>query len=81
MFGEKSSAKSIGCFGGYQPAREYSMRSRLDSVVTLPTVDRALGVPRCCWSATAGGSPSMESMSGGPTWSISRRAYGAIDSR
>ena len=27
---------------------EYSMRIRLDSVVTLPTDDRAFGVPRCC---------------------------------
>src|SRR6478735_3592131 len=47
VFGEKSSAYSIGCFGGYVPAREYSMRTRLDSVVTLPTDERTLGVPRC----------------------------------
>jgi len=43
---------------------------RLDSVVTLPTEDRALLAPRCCCSATAGGSPSMESTSGTPAWSI-----------
>ena len=57
------------------------MRSRLDSVVTLPTDERALGVPRCCCSATAGGRPSIASTSGTPTWSISRRAYGATDSK
>jgi len=63
------------------PAREYSMRSRLDSVVTLPTLERTLAVPRCCCSATAGGRPSMASTSGTPTWSINRRAYGDSDSR
>jgi len=31
------------------------MRTRLDSVVTLPTDDRALLAPRCCCRATAGG--------------------------
>ena len=62
-------------------AREYSMRTRLESVVTLPTVERTFGVPRCCCSATAGGSPSIASTSGTPTWSISRRAYGDRDSR
>ncbi|GMA74282.1 hypothetical protein GCM10025880_06990 [Methylorubrum aminovorans] len=36
------------------PAREYIIRTRLDRVVTLPTEERALGVPRCCWRATAG---------------------------
>ncbi len=74
VLGEKSSAYSIGWPGGYVPAREYSIRIRLDRVVTLPTDDRADGVPRCCCSATAGGSPSIESTSGTPTWSISRRA-------
>ncbi len=49
------------------------MRTRLDSVVTLPTEERVLGVPRCCCKATAGGRPSMESTSGTPTWSMSRR--------
>ena len=52
------------------------MRTRLESVVTLPTDERAPGVPRCCCSATAGGRPSIESTSGTPTWSIRRRAYG-----
>jgi hypothetical protein len=50
------------------------MRSRFDSVVTLPTEERVPGVPRCCCKATAGGSPSMASTAGTPTWSISRRA-------
>jgi hypothetical protein len=45
-------------------AREYSIRSRFDSVVTLPTDERVVGDPRCCCSATAGGSPSIESTSG-----------------
>ena len=40
------------------------MRRRFDSVVTLPTDERVVGVPRCCCSATAGGSPSMSSTSG-----------------
>ena len=30
------------------------MRSRFESVVTLPTDERVVGVPRCCCSATAG---------------------------
>ena len=38
---------------GYSPAREYSMRNRLDSVVTLPTEERVVGDPRCCCRATA----------------------------
>ena len=50
-------------------------------VVTLPTDERTLGVPRACCSATAGGRPSMESTSGTPAWSIRRRAYGDTDSR
>src|SRR5215213_9739303 len=29
------------------------MRRRFDRVVTLPTDDRVVGVPRCCWRATA----------------------------
>src|SRR5947209_5947034 len=57
------------------------MRSRFDRVVTLPTEDRVVGAPRCCWRATAGGSPSMASTSGTPSWWNSRRAYGATDSR
>ena len=57
------------------------MRSRLESVVTLPTDERVDGTPRCCWSATAGGSPSISLTSGTPIWSNKRRAYGATDSR
>ena len=30
------------------------MRSKLDNVETLPTEERVVGEPRCCWSATAG---------------------------
>lgn len=43
------------------------MRTRLDRGVTLPTDERAFGVPRCCCSDTAGGRPSIESTSGTPT--------------
>jgi hypothetical protein len=46
----------------------------LDSVVTVPTVERLLGVPRLCWSATAGGSPVISSTTGAPTCWMSRRA-------
>ena len=42
------------------------MRTRLESVVMLPTVDRALRPPRCCCRATAGGMPVIESTSGTP---------------
>ncbi len=81
MLVENDSAYKIGCFGGYVPAREYSMRSRFASVVTLPTDERVLAVPRCCCNATAGGRPSMSSTSGAFICSNSRRAYGATDSR
>ncbi len=74
VFGEKSSAYSMGWRAGYCPAREYSSRSRLEIVVALPTEERAVGVPRCCCRATAGGRPSMASTSGVPAWSIRRRA-------
>jgi hypothetical protein len=40
------------------------MRSKLDSVVTLPTEERVVGAPRCCCSATAGGKPSIVSTCG-----------------
>jgi len=40
------------------------MRSKFDSVVTLPTDDRVVGEPRCCCNAIAGGKPSIESTSG-----------------
>jgi hypothetical protein len=74
VLGEKSSACSMSSPRGYSPAREYSIRTRFDSVVTLPTDERVVGAPRCCWSATAGGSPSMASTSGTPIWWKSRRA-------
>ena len=57
------------------------MRSRLEIVVTLPTDERVVGVPRCCCSATAGGSPSIASTSGTAIWWNRRRAYGDTDSR
>ena len=63
------------------PARENSIRSEFDSVVRVPTVERALGAPRRCCSATAGGSPVIYSTFGAPTCWISRRAYGATDSK
>ncbi|WP_283842813.1 hypothetical protein [Bradyrhizobium sp. BR 10261] len=44
------------------------MRSRFDSVVTLPTLDLVVDDPRCCCSATAGGSPSTSSTSGTAIW-------------
>ncbi len=50
------------------------MRTREESVVMLPTEERALLPPRCCWRATAGGMPVIESTSGTPAWSMSRRA-------
>ena len=63
------------------PAREYSIRIELDSVVTVPTVERELGEPRRCCRATAGGRPVMRSTCGvWPCW-MSRRAYGATDSK
>src|SRR5919112_2122153 len=76
VFGEKSSACSIACFGGYVPAREYSIRTRFESVVTLPTDDLVVGEPRCCCRATAGGSPSIASTSGTLIWWKRRLAYG-----
>ncbi len=39
--------------------REYSIRSRLPSVLTLPTDVCVVGVPRCCCGATAGGMRSI----------------------
>ena len=66
---------------GKVPARENSIRSRFDSVVTVPTDDRDDADPRRCCSATAGGSPVMSSTFGAPVGSSSRRAYGATDSK
>ena len=40
------------------------MRSRFESVVTLPTDERVVGAPRCCCSATAGGRPVIVSTFG-----------------
>ena len=81
VFGEKESDSRRTAPAGYVPAREYSIRSELESVVSVPTDDRELGVPRRCCSATAGGSPVISSTRGlCPCW-ISRRAYGATDSR
>lgn len=57
------------------------MRSRLDKVVTVPTVDRDVAVPRRCCSATAGGRPVMSSTFGASWGSSNRRAYGATDSK
>ncbi|MCY1235427.1 hypothetical protein D9M72_480420 [compost metagenome] len=48
VLGENASESSCAVPSGYVPARENSMRSELDSVVTVPTVDRLLGVPRRC---------------------------------
>ncbi len=81
VFGEKASESSCAAPAGYVPALENSMRSELESVVTVPTVERLLGAPRRCWSATAGGSPEIDSTLGlWPCW-IRRRAYGATDSK
>ena len=66
LFDELSRLKGVGLVT-FLGQREYSMRIRLDSVVTLPTDERAFGVPRCCCSATAGGNPSIASTSGTPT--------------
>jgi hypothetical protein len=82
VFGENQSESITSVApGGYVPARENSIRRWFDRVVTVPTVDRELAVPRRCWSATAGGSPVISSTFGTPIWWMSRRAYGATDSK
>ena len=81
VLGENESDSSRGAPDGYEPAREKSMRIELDSVVSVPTVDRVLGAPRRCCSATAGGRPVIESTCGLWPCAMSRRAYGATDSR
>lgn len=63
------------------PARENSIRSEFESVVTVPTEEREVGEERRCSRETAGGSPSISPTFGAPTWWISRLAYGATDSR
>ncbi len=57
------------------------MRSELERLVTVPTEERDPGAERRCWSETAGGSPVISPTLGAPTWWISRRAYGATDSK
>src|SRR5665647_3354954 len=82
VLGEKESdSRRPGASAGYVPAREKSIRIELDRVVSVPTDEREPGVPRRCCSATAGGSPVISSTWGVcPCW-ISRRAYGATDSK
>jgi len=77
---ESESSRSVKPLGNV-PAREKSIRSRFDSVVTVPTEDRDEADPRRCCSATAGGNPVMSSTLGAPDGSNSRRAYGATDSK
>ncbi|MDI2021155.1 hypothetical protein PJL18_01673 [Paenarthrobacter nicotinovorans] len=48
VFGEKASESSWLAPSGYLPAREKSIRSELDSVVSVPTLDRAVAVPLRC---------------------------------
>ena len=67
VLGEKASESSRSVARADSvPAREKSIRSRLDRVVTVPTVDRDVAEPRCCCNATAGGSPVMSSTLGAP---------------
>ena len=81
VFGEKESESSRSVApGGYVPARENSIRSRFDNVVTVPTVDRDVPAPPRWRSAMAGGRPVMSSTFGAPAGSSRRRAYGATDS-
>lgn len=62
VLGEKASESSLVAKpSGKVPARENSIRREFESVVTVPTLDRELGAPRRCWSATAGGRPVMDS--------------------
>ena len=77
--GVSGSGKSSLAFGTlYAEAQRRYMESV--SPYARRLIDQ-VGVPRCCCSATAGGRPSIASTSGTPAWSISRRAYGATDSR
>lgn len=43
------------------------MRRKLESVVTVPTDERAPGAERRCSSETAGGSPVTSPTAGAPT--------------
>ena len=82
VLGENASESSRSVNpGGNVPARENSIRSRFDNVVTVPTVDRDDAAPRRCCRATAGGSPVMSSTLGAPAGSSNRLAYGATDSK
>lgn len=75
VFGEKASESSRSeASSGYVPARENSIRSEFERVVTVPTEEREVGAERRCSRATAGGSPVMSSTFGAPTWWIRRRA-------
>ena len=56
------------------PAREYIIRTRLDRVVTLPTEERALGVPRCGGRRTGG--DCYEYL--GPSYDAQAKAYRLI---
>src|SRR5690554_4302895 len=71
---ENASESSRGAPCGYEPARENSMRTELERVVSVPTVDRELAAPRRCCKATAGGKPEMNSTLGVWPWAMSRRA-------
>src|SRR5690349_18125560 len=71
----------MDCPGGYRPALEYNIRSKLLRDVTDPTEERDVVPPRCCCNATAGGRPSMLSTIGTGIWWNKRRAYGDTDSR
>src|SRR5680860_692196 len=64
VLGEKESDSSLAAPSGYIPAREYNIRRELESVVTVPTLERELGVPRRCCRATAGGRPVISSTCG-----------------
>ena len=69
VFGENASESSRSVSrAGNVPARENSIRSRFDSVVTVPTDERDVAAPRRCCRATAGGSPVMSSTFGAPVW-------------
>ena len=65
--GENDSGR--GALGSVDSRRHANTASeQFDNVVTLPTDERVVGDPRCCWSATAGGRPSMSSTSGTAIW-------------
>ena len=73
VLGENESESRGSAPGGYSPARENSMRSELDSRLTVPTDEREEGAERLP-RATAGGRPEISPTAGAPTWWIRRRA-------